>query len=385
MRKLLPMVLVVLGVATAVAVAQELTPRAAAKVSVPFEMLEEPAPMPEMQGIDLIYDDGTPDAGGYYWSGAGYGSGVRMTPPQYPAKVLRLSYYINTVDYLGLGDGSFTATVYDFTDAPGSELLSVPVTPTTTGWFDVDVSGYNLTVQQEFLSAMIYDGASTPTFGFDTANNGRGWDYYVDSGWEFWPETYFMRATVQIPTAVELTSFTAAALEGAVRLDWQTAGELDHAGFAVYRSEQPEVEGMRALNTTLIQGDSYLDGTVLPGRTYYYWLEDVDLFGLGSVHGPVEVTTVGGPATVWLAAPRPNPCPGVVTVRFCLPREGEVSLALYDMAGRKVASVHDGARMGAGWHEASWGPSDGALPAGRYLCRVRFGDSEASRPLVVVK
>jgi minor extracellular serine protease Vpr len=333
--------------------------------------------------VDLIYDDGDPYSG-YYWSSAGSGSGVRMTPPQYPATILRLSYYITSLDAGGTGgNGSFSARVYDFTGNPGSQLLSANVTPPATGWVQVDVSSQNVSVTREFVAAMIYDGVNTPAYGYDQSDNGRGWDY--SGGWSQWPETYFMRATVQTGTAVELASFTASALEGAVRLEWEVADQTDHAGFNVYRSDMPDPHGMELLTSELIQADSYLDGTVLPGRAYYYWLEDVDVYGLGNVHGPVEVTTVGGPATVWLAAPRPNPTSGPVLVRFCVPRPGEASVALYNMAGRKVASLAETRRVSAGWQEVRWEPDEGVLAAGRYLCKLSFEGAEASKPIVVVR
>jgi len=33
----------------------------------------------------------------------------------------------------------------------------------------------------------------------------------------------------------------------------------------------------------------WLDGTVQMGRTYYYQLEDVDIYGNATMHGPVQV------------------------------------------------------------------------------------------------
>jgi hypothetical protein len=213
-------------------------------------------------------------------------------------------------------------------------------------------------------------------------------DQYTGSGWnnEFgWGKLDAKAAVGAVAAAVELTNLTAAPLQGAVRLEWEVAAESNHAGFNVHRSDQPERQGMSLLNTSLVHETRYLDETVLPGRIYYYWLEDVNLSGVGSLHGPVEVTTVGDAATVWLAAPRPNPTPGPATIRYCLPKEGEVSLALYNTAGRKVASVVDGDRMGTGWQETTWEPSEVALPAGRYLCRLAFEGAEASRAIVVVK
>jgi hypothetical protein len=45
---------------------------------------------------------------------------------------------------------------------------------------------------------------------------------------------------------------------------------------------------------------SYEDLAVQPGQTYWYWLEDVDLGGATTLHGPVSVT-VQTPTAVTLA------------------------------------------------------------------------------------
>jgi hypothetical protein len=51
------------------------------------------------------------------------------------------------------------------------------------------------------------------------------------------------------------------------------------------------------------QGASYTfdDTQVAPGQTWYYWLEDVDLNGATSLHGPVSAT-LQAPTAVTVAA-----------------------------------------------------------------------------------
>jgi|GEM_PF-865414 len=101
------------------------------------------------------------------------------------------------------------------------------------------------------------------------------------------------------PTAVKLTSFAGRPAAGGILVTWETASEHDNAGFNLYRSATVGDIGVR-LNDLLIpsdtpggdQGASYafLDGAALPGVTYYYTLEDVDLSGHATPHGPVAVT-----------------------------------------------------------------------------------------------
>ena len=67
-------------------------------------------------------------------------------------------------------------------------------------------------------------------------------------------------------------------------VQWTTASEMDTAGFNIYRSSSADGEFVR-INENLIPaspdpltGGSYefKDQNVIPGRTYYYVLEDID-------------------------------------------------------------------------------------------------------------
>src|SRR5207237_9556742 len=70
-------------------------------------------------------------------------------------------------------------------------------------------------------------------------------------------------------------------------------------------------------------------------------------------------------AGVRLAAPAPNPWArgtgGALGVSFSLPAAADADLALFDLAGRRVATLARGA-LAAGPHVAHW---DGTLDTGR--------------------
>ena len=82
-----------------------------------------------------------------------------------------------------------------------------------------------------------------------------------------------------------------------VFVEWTTESEVDVAGFNLYRSESLDGPYVK-VNTALIPGASdpllggkyaYTDTNVVAGQTYYYKLEDVDLDGTTTLHGPIEV------------------------------------------------------------------------------------------------
>ncbi len=69
-----------------------------------------------------------------------------------------------------------------------------------------------------------------------------------------------------------------------IDVEWNTATELETAGFNLYRSQSPN-NGFEQINDTLIpsegsatSGATYLftDESVTPGETYYYLLEEVE-------------------------------------------------------------------------------------------------------------
>ncbi len=104
------------------------------------------------------------------------------------------------------------------------------------------------------------------------------------------------------PTAVSLASFSALPEGEGIRVAWETAAELDNLGFNLYRGESPagpwvklNAELIGAQNPGAVFGASYewLDAEVTPGVTVYYRLEDVDVSGVSTFHGPVSATASG--------------------------------------------------------------------------------------------
>jgi hypothetical protein len=84
----------------------------------------------------------------------------------------------------------------------------------------------------------------------------------------------------------------------------------------------------------------------------------------------------GAPSALALDTPYPNPAAGAVTLAFALPEPGPARLAVYDVTGRRVAVVADGAHA-AGRHLVVWDGRAGAgaaLPSGVYVVRLEVGD-----------
>lgn len=105
------------------------------------------------------------------------------------------------------------------------------------------------------------------------------------------------------PTAVKLAAFGVEARGQALVVYWETASEMDTLGFHLYRSESGEPGTFARLNEALIPSRSpgggagayyeWIDAGAVPGRTYYYLLENVDAYGQTTPHGPVEGVLAG--------------------------------------------------------------------------------------------
>jgi hypothetical protein len=83
----------------------------------------------------------------------------------------------------------------------------------------------------------------------------------------------------------------------------------------------------------------------------------------------------------------PNPFNSSTIIRFALPADGAVELAVYNLAGQKVAALVDGERP-TGAYAVRWDGQDDAgrsLASGLYLYRIKADDYEQTRKLLLVR
>ncbi len=100
--------------------------------------------------------------------------------------------------------------------------------------------------------------------------------------------------------------------------------------------------------------------------------------------GPVQVTLPPTTSTtvtrLELSAARPNPTGGPTTFALALPQSGDVDLAIYDLAGRRVATLWRGT-LPAGTREFTW---NGVAQNGVYFARLVV-DGEVRTSRVVLR
>ena len=112
-------------------------------------------------------------------------------------------------------------------------------------------------------------------------------------------ELFGVRIAAALPAAVSLTDFSVERVSvGQVDLRWETAAEVDHFGFNLYRGQTDNFAEAELIHfePSLTSGGSpfgtvyhYSDTAVTDGQ-WWYWLESVDTFGQEVVEDTLTVT-----------------------------------------------------------------------------------------------
>ncbi|NIT36894.1 MAG: T9SS type A sorting domain-containing protein, partial [candidate division Zixibacteria bacterium] len=251
------------------------------------------------------------------------------------------------------------------TDASGD--VSFDVEPTTTGTMYLTVSAHNY-----------------KTFEADVAVVGSG---------------------------IALTSFTGRRTEAGIALSWKVRGAKELAYFNLYRRAMAAAAapagggsggGVGVLPASSAKGDvaaaygndggwAKVNAEPIVGRSPYRYLDagvaaGVFEYKLEAVlrKGPAELgtTRVGGSVpTAFAFEVAPNPARRTARLSISLPAAAGVKVSLYDLAGRKVATVVDRA-LKAGENACLLDVSGTA--AGVYILRLEAGDRVVAKRVAVV-
>lgn len=186
---------------------------------------------------------------------------------------------------------------------------------------------------------------------------------------------------------VEMTAFDAVRNDDVVQLTWRTASETNNAGFHVQRSVNGSSFadiGYREGAGTTTEAHTYrFTDRDLPfgAETVAYRLRQVDIDGSTDFSDPVTVE-LSAPTAVQLFGSAPNPLVEQGAIRYALPQAMNVELAVYDLLGRRVATLAEG-RHAARRHVAPFDAS--GLTSGTYIVRLQAGDQVRTRRVTVVK
>ncbi|RNC84502.1 MAG: T9SS C-terminal target domain-containing protein [Balneola sp.] len=88
------------------------------------------------------------------------------------------------------------------------------------------------------------------------------------------------------------------------------------------------------------------------------------------------------PSTIQLNQNYPNPFNPSTTISYSIDSPGEVSLKVYNLLGREVATLVNGTQA-SGNHSIVWNASN--VPSGVYVYRLSSGETQISRRMMLIK
>ncbi|MBN2543229.1 T9SS type A sorting domain-containing protein [bacterium] len=93
------------------------------------------------------------------------------------------------------------------------------------------------------------------------------------------------------------------------------------------------------------------------------------------------------PGTVTLFGNYPNPFNAQTTISFSLPVKSDVELSVYNLLGETIRDIYSG-ELEVGTHRLTWDGKDeqtASLPSGVYYYRLKVGETEQVRKMLLVK
>jgi hypothetical protein len=188
------------------------------------------------------------------------------------------------------------------------------------------------------------------------------------------------------PLPVELALFDAIVLEDRIILKWSTETEVSNYGFDIERL----VENSGWVKLGFVEGHgnsnspkeySFADYDITRAGRYKYRLKQIDNDGKFE-YSYVITVYVGAPAAFYLSQNYPNPFNPSTQIDYSVPQASKVSLKVFDILGREVASLVDEYKE-IGTYTVTFDASN--LPGGIYFYTISAGNFVESKKMSLVK
>jgi len=182
-----------------------------------------------------------------------------------------------------------------------------------------------------------------------------------------------------------------AEVDDALRISW----ELDSdEPIQYYELNRSSTEDFGDYQVWFIVDDTvFVDGDVSAGETRFYRLRATDLAGNTGDFSPTASYTVLGigdgaiPMEFALHQNYPNPFNPITNIRYDLPEDGIVNIAVYDMLGKQVRTLVN-THQDAGFKTISWDATNdqgNPVSAGVYLYQIQTEGFVKTKKLVLLK
>lgn len=187
---------------------------------------------------------------------------------------------------------------------------------------------------------------------------------------------------------VELTSFTSSVTGNNITLNWTTASEKNNRGFEIERMVAGQSTGWTRVgfvdgngSVTTVSDYSFTDNNLQTGK-YSYRIKQTDFDGTYKIYDLTETVEIGVPAGFNLSQNYPNPFNPTTLIRYQLANSGKVTLTVYDMLGKEVATLVD-KEQEAGYFEVEF--NAGNLSSGVYFYKLESGNFSSIKKLTIMK
>lgn len=274
-----------------------------------------------------------------------------------------------------------------------------------TNWTDISSDLPSVTVSDLFVDPVntnhLYAGND---FGvYWSSNSGSNW-VKLSNGFPMVPVldfsffsnggTRYLRAathgrgiyelSIDQPLPVALKSFSSSVSNRDVKLNWVTSQESNNSGFDVERksnegdwSKLGFVNGNGTTNTEKYY--SYEDKNLSTGK-YSYRLKQIDYNGNYEYFNLNNQIEVGIPGKYELSQNYPNPFNPATKINFAIPKQGLVTLKVYDILGKEVKTLVNEVKL-AGFYTVDFT----GLSSGVYFYRIRSGEFTDIKRMMLVK
>ncbi len=278
---------------------------------------------------------------------------------------MALVYKGNVIQFLSY-EGSFTAA-----DGPAAGMTSVDIGVAEDGT-DAEGLSLQLSGQGDTYRSFVWNTPTPQTSGQPNTN-----------------------AQIDQALPVTLLTFKGSQKGSGVTLSWQTASELENAGFIIERSpadeeeysvianyrEYPQLRGVG--NSNRVNDYSFTDNNIEANSSYNYRLVQADYSGQQNILATLRISTTSlVPEGIRLMDNYPNPFNPSTVISYQLDRETQVRLDVYDMHGRVIRTLEKG-RRAAGSHSVRF--SARGLSSGIYYYRLHTPGGVYTKKMMLLR
>ena len=203
----------------------------------------------------------------------------------------------------------------------------------------------------------------------------------VDGAYQNTPNTCIQAGSSGLP--VTFQKFNASSAESLIRLDWQTATELNNAGFEVERSVDARswqtlgfVSGKGTTETT--QEYQFDDRELRTGQLYYYRLKQIDFDGAFAYSAIVSAELMRPDTDRPGFTPNPAAA-GLTSLTYTSPAAAELQLDVFDVTGKLLLTETHGIATGENRLSLDWS----SLGSGIFVVKLTRDGQSSYEKLIV--